>query len=608
VVAVVAGEFHQPAPSGKEALDSGQADAQGLFRFSLQRPFARRYYGVSLLAAAPGYGPSWYTVSPSEGVNEVECKLEPGQVVRGQLLDGRGIPAGGVMVHVVGLVKQGAGPSVMRFARPPEGLPPWPAPAKTDEQGQFLLRDVPAGEIDLQVQDERFAPQWLVLKTGPKEVAEPVKLTLEPRRTLEGTVAGADTGAALPHARLVVQSFGQGAPGRLVSKTEGQADAQGRFRLSPFPGQELVVSAYSPAGEPYVGLQQSVKWPADKARHEIQLSLPRGVLVRGQVVEAPSGRPVPGAVVEYEPRTDNNPAARPGTGTSTIDWWSQEVRSGSDGTFQVAVLPGPGTLLVKGPSPDYIHLEVSARQLQCGKPGGTPYFPDAVVPLDPKLSPPVQEVAVSLHRGSTVTGRVLSHDGRPASSAFMLAPTYLPLESALRGNLLPMRLPARDGCFELPGCDSEKGVPVLFFDPRNQEGAVAELSGKPPGGEPVVVRLAPCGSAVTRCVDPTGRLLSRPAVRLDALLRPGADLQDSINNQVEACLTVPVQRLAGSPGIASDAQTGTVVFSGLVPGATYLVQADEGNGLVRKATIRVQAGERLTLPDIVLAPPNAGRQ
>jgi hypothetical protein len=43
-----------------------------------------------------------------------------------------------------------------------------------------------------------------------------------------------------------------------------------------------------------------------------------------------------------------------------------------------------------------------------------------------------------------------------------------------------------------------------------------------------------------------------------------------------------------------------MTFSELIPGATYLVQAHEGRGFVRKATFAVQPGEKRTLPDIVL--------
>jgi RNA polymerase sigma factor (sigma-70 family) len=611
-VEVVAGEFRQagqpslPGP-GKKVLTSGQSDDQGKFRLTLNRPSIQRHFGVSLIAAAPGHAPGWLTLSPREDYNEVRCHLETGQAVRGRLVNTRGAPARRVQVHVVGMVKREAGSSVMRFGGPLDGLHSWPASATTDDDGQFILRDVDRQcEMDLQIRDRRFAPQWLILPADTKR-PELATFTLAPSRTLAGTVASADTGLPMPHARLLVMATGQGAS-RLPSNAQAEADEKGRFQVQPFPGKELTISAYPARGKPYLVLQKTVSWPAGKDLHEVHFTLPRGVLVRGKIVEKPAGRPVPGATVEYEPRTDDNPHARMETGAPVMAWWLQDARTDQDGTFQVPVLPGPGWLFVKGPSPDYIHTEVSARQMQAGKMGGTPYFPDALVPLDLKPGSPVQEVRAALRRGVTITGRVLGQNGRPVAAAFLLAPTYLPAETTLRSQLLPLRLPVRDGGFKLPGCDPKTSVPVLFFDAQHQEGAFVELSPKKAAGKPVRIQLAPCGSATVRCVDSAGRPLARPPAQLEILLRPGADLQDSIDRQVRACLTVPVQRLCGTPCTRVDAGTGNLTFSCLIPGATYLVRADEGNGMTRKAVIRARAGQRVALPDIVFRPSVGGRR
>jgi hypothetical protein len=144
---------------------------------------------------------------------------------------------------------------------------------------------------------------------------------------------------------------------------------------------------------------------------------------------------------------------------------------------------------------------------------------------------------------------------------------------------------------------------VLFFDTSLQQGAVLELSGKQAG--PTLVSLAPCGSATARFVNARGGPMLNPKVWLDVLLRPGADLQESIDRQVDACVTVPVQRLWGTSCVEVGPGDGILTFTQLIPGATYLVQTDEGNGTVRKAVIIVQPGERLVLPDIVLRPPGA---
>jgi hypothetical protein len=47
-------------------------------------------------------------------------------------------------------------------------------------------------------------------------------------------------------------------------------------------------------------------------------------------------------------------------------------------------------------------------------------------------------------------------------------------------------------------------------------------------------------------------------------------------------------------------RAGEVTFHGLIPGATYLIQADEGRGLVVKETFTVAADEDPKVPDIVV--------
>ena len=320
--------------------------------------------------------------------------------------------------------------------------------------------------------------------------------------------------------------------------------------------------------------------------------------LRGRVVEAGSGRPVPGARVEYRPRFADNRFLHWGESGAVTDWWSQVARSGPDGTFQYTVLPGRGWLVVKGPGAEYIHTEITARQLECGKRGGMPYFFDAIIPLDLQPAGGLEEVTATLRRGVTLTGRVLARDGRPAASALLLSPTYIPSGSTLQGDTLPMR----NGRYELPGCDPEKSVPVLFFDPQKLEGAFEELLGPRGTRESGTVHLEPCGTATVKFRGADGKPASPRNLLLDIVLRPGAAIQESIDQEREPYLTVPAQRLGGYQYISLDLGAGTATFSNLIPRATYLVQLDSGQGFVPRTSFAVQPGENRKLPDIILKP------
>jgi RNA polymerase sigma factor (sigma-70 family) len=603
-VAVIATELRQiGAPgsdiqTGHKVLRSGQTDARGQFFLALERPAPEQYTNIGLLAGAPGYAPSWLPVSHRDSYHqaqEVFCKLEPGQVVRGRLIDGQGLPARHVRIDVVGMVRRSGPNRALRFRGPQESLRSWSASATTDDTGQFFLRDIgPNCDVELHVHDPRFAPQWLRLKTGPEERTEVVTLSLQPRRLLEGRVLTADTGRPMPHSRLFVISSGPGA-GFRFSRAEGTADADGRFRLSPFPGQDLLVVAFPTNGEPYLNLGKTLKWSTATTRQVIDILLPRGVLVSGRIVSS-TDQAVEGAKVEYRSRTADNPFHRNEVNGSAVQMGWLDTQTRPDGTFQLAVLPGPGWLLIKGPGAEYIHVEVSAGQLAGEKTAGMPYFPDALLPLGLKPSRDVSNLVVRLRRGVTLTGHVLGPTGEPVATAFLLAPTYVPRGFELRGDALPVR----QGRFELPGCDPDKTVPIVFYDTRRFQGAFVELSPKRARAEPVQVRLAPCGSASVRLVDPAGHPISRPAVQLDLLLRPGPAIQESFDRRGPAGITVPAGRFFGPQHVRLDPRTGIMTFSCLIPRASYVVQADEGRGFSRKAAFTVQPGQKRTLPEIVL--------
>src|SRR5262249_33050050 len=148
------------------------------------------------------------------------------------------------------------------------------------------------------------------------------------------------------------------------------------------------------------------------------------VLIRGKVTEAESGKPVAGARVEYWPRRKDNPFYR----RDVLDLFAQinVGKTDADGSFQLALLPGPGHLLVRGPTPDYLHVATCFHEREAGNPAGQPYYPAALLALalEPGAAP--AEVTMTLHRGVTRKARVLSADGKPVAEGIAMCRSYLP--------------------------------------------------------------------------------------------------------------------------------------------------------------------------------------
>jgi RNA polymerase sigma factor (sigma-70 family) len=620
-----------------EALAQGKADAEGHFRLTIQQTSKDRFQAVFVFARAPGQALGWREIDADLDHAVAEVRLPRERILRGRLIDLQGQAAANVKVHVVRIV----GPLSERYRpllksdRPPGGLACLPEPVTTDAQGRFGLRGLDGTlSVTIELQDDRFARQELEIKPPDLDGRAEITFALAPARVLEGTVICADTGKPVPNARLGVRANRQFQEYDRICWAETQSDEQGRFRviphvgndfaggaarmpaplpgaarmpalLPPLPAASFTVTAYPPAGEPYLAVRKELNWPkADVIKHAIDLALPRGVVVRGTVTEAASGKPVAGGRVEFEPQRNNNPFYR----DDVIR--GQSSTSGPDGRFQLTVLPGPGHLLINGPTLDYLHVETTHRDLYGDSPNiNRRYYPDALVPLNLKPDAGTHAVAVTLRRGVTLSGRVVGPDGKPISQAEMICRSFIPYGYILTGE--PSR-EVKDGRFELLGCDPEKTAEVFFFDHKNRLGTVAQLSGKD-AGKSVTVTLQPVGSATARILNEDGKSIRDFQVFAVVVVTPGVPLGDFWPASQASKIKGPAADIAfgwsrdaaGSPNFSfSDAQ-GRITFPSLIPGATYWLMGNIGLTNLQKE-FQVEPGKTLDLGDITIKQPKNG--
>jgi RNA polymerase sigma factor (sigma-70 family) len=564
-----------------------RTDREGHYRLQVARPTWECYRFVQAVAVAPGQGMgvSLLRADPKD----VVIRLPREQVIRGKLITLEGQPAAGVKVYLGGFSEPGPGPGErlsVFFWEPPAGLPLWPGPLTTDAEGRFTLRGAAAGRIvTLQVRDEPFARQWLTVAADRKDPGAELTFPLAPGQVVEGQITGADTGRPVANARLHVQA---GEEYGTRYGMDGRADGQGRFRINPFAGDIIRILAYPPAGEPYVALSREQKKPKGTIKHEVNLALPRGVLVHGRVEEAGSGKPLGGAVVYYHPSQANNKFLHENM------LFDRPAVSGPDGSFTLAVLPGSGHLLIRGPTPDYLRQEVGTYQLSNGRPGGTRLYPTGLVPLDLDAKAETKEVKVTLRRGVTVRGNLVGPDGKPVARAVMLC-RLNPQYTAYRP---PGEVEVRDGRFELRGCDPEQTYPVYFLDGRNKWGARVEIAGKQAGAEPVTVRLVPCGSVELRFLNKEGKPVTGLHPFLEIVITPGVSRLNFKEGELfaDSHFLGNIDPLNYRPDPQTDAQ-GRATLPALIPGATYRLTMNEGPG-VKEFT--VESGKTLTLPDVTV--------
>jgi RNA polymerase sigma factor (sigma-70 family) len=595
-------------------LGSGKTNAQGAFRLAVPRTSRRRYASACALARAAGHGLARADFDPDAARPEVRLRLPREQAVHGRLIDLQGKGAAGVQVFATALQSPPAAKqsfyvmSYIIFSEPPQGLPPWPATTTTDARGRFTLRGLgPDWAGTVQARDGRFARQEFEFQPAGSKGAKPLTGALAPAQILEGTVTYGDTGKPVPHARLMVFSMPEPRPGGLhIQQMGGKADATGRFRLAPFLGAYHTVLALPPPGTPYLSHRKQVRWPkADVTKQEVQLSLIRGILVRGRITEKPSGKPVAGASVSFVQNRTNNRFYRDDTGTSW-DEVQQVGVSDKDGNFQLPVLPGPNHLLVCGPTPDYVKVETSLKKIE-GLPTNADhrYYLDAVVPLNLKPQPGPHQAAITLHRGVTLTGKVLDPDGKPVAKGLLLCRYYFPREYS-HNNMARYAKEFKDGRFELPGCDPDRATEVFFLDVAHQLGAVVQLSPKELRARPATVRLRRCGTAKVRLVDDKGQPLANVRCHVDLVITPGIPWADSFRQKGMLGETAFLSSLDRKrhEDLRSNAR-GLLTLPTLIPGATHWLYAmPRGRGMVYLKGFKAEAGKTIDFGDVPLKEPN----
>lgn len=256
------------------------------------------------IALAPGYGVGWTELDADADKPAAEIRLNPEQVIQGRLFDLQGRPVQGVTVSVSTIRRvlvRGAGITDMprrRFEGPfywwaqSNDLPAWPKPATSDADGRFTVHGVGRGLLaGLAIIDPRFALQNINVETDSLTDAKLVTMALRPPQIITGHVTYASTDKPVPHASLVVTTQSEAQP--LGGLTRFQTDADGRFRVNPSPGDKFTVRAHPPDGQIYLAAEKTFDWPKGAIEHRLDLSLPRGMLIRGKVAEEGSNHPIP---------------------------------------------------------------------------------------------------------------------------------------------------------------------------------------------------------------------------------------------------------------------------------------------------------------------------
>jgi hypothetical protein len=499
------------------------------------------------------------------------------------------------------------------FSKPPQA---WPPVVAADHEGHFEIRGIPADHgVNLMVDgNDRFARQTVTLNTGAPEQrpandatyrplvrnfkpGEEAVLPLAPAQIFEGVVRYADTNEPAPYARLTIYASQQENGGSMFG-VAGKADAQGHYRINSNSGVRFGITAYPHDGVPYLIREiRDIKHKEGSVLKQVDIALPRGVLVRGRVVESATKAPVAGAAIQYRPER----AARAKAPEDVVTGWQGIQLSRENGVFEIAVLPGPGTLLVNCLGGNFVAQEIGSQQLENGLPGGERTYAHGVHRVAPEANADPLDVTIELQRATTVSGRITTGSGEPVEKALIITRLIL-RTSELTWRGFPLE--ALGGRFELSGLAEGTEYPVHILDAKNRLGATLMFKADDPA--PTAV-LLPCGEAVATFVDAKGKPIAGHIPSLEIVVTPGSSKWD-LAAMRQGTLAADSAYMANVDrenyrGFPRTDDKGQVAFPALIPGANYRIYTfAKGRPVILKEFVG-ESGKTLDLGKITIEPP-----
>jgi protocatechuate 3,4-dioxygenase beta subunit len=223
---------------------------------------------------------AWHGVS-LDGGEELRCRLEPGLVVLGRVVDaaGRGVSNVSIRCRLAGHDTSWLGGLGEHVALPR---------VRTDDTGRFAF--IGLGSEPLQLTVEPTSP-WI--PPPPTQVvpgvAGPLEIRLERGHALGGHVRG-DDGRPVVGARVRVRWAADEPDGDGVREADGRTDEAGRFRLPRVGSGPLTVAVEGVWSEPWP-YRPFVAEGVEPDTLDLDLRLERGGDLTGVVVD-PEGNPV----------------------------------------------------------------------------------------------------------------------------------------------------------------------------------------------------------------------------------------------------------------------------------------------------------------------------
>jgi hypothetical protein len=536
----------------------GTSRGDGRFAVPVPRP-------AILIARADGFGIGFFTANPFDA-REVELRLVNDRPLHGRVVDTQGKPVAGVTVGVQELTtyETAALDSFVAASKrrtlfslpqsavragfyPGNGSVPW---ASTDAEGRFTLRGVGAdrivvlrfggggiAEFDFRVLnrdgvDHLNTYNALVIRPTLSAMvaqfadrilihAPDQDIVAEPEMPIRGTVTAGDTGKGRAGAVVRLTRVGDDL---LRNPPRATTDAAGRYAIHGAPkGKAYTLRVESDAD---AGYMSSVVHVADTPAYTpvaADVTVVKGVVVKGKVVDTSTGKGIPGQVM-LDVLT-NNPFLRlyPGfdDGVPQLPASTED-----DGSFRAVTIPGP-VILLAGPDAGRLADGWSARyryRQRISDPKYPQYFPGNLPESylsyrGRALFPNVWCKVLEIEAGKAVVEQDVVLEPATRLPVLLRDAAGQPLTGVLATGTPPRALyshfPVTCKTDTCQVYDLEPGKPrlLVLFDPARTLAAAVTLKGDEKA--PVTVTLGPTGTLKGRLVGADGEPLAGVTVNLN---------------------------------------------------------------------------------------------
>jgi RNA polymerase sigma factor (sigma-70 family) len=509
---------------------------------------AHDWKNVEVSAVAPGYGPA-RTRESTLDTGEVELRLIADDVpIRGRILDTQGRPMAGVGVHLGGAYEPPAGDvdALLRsgtiredqlsggvhttgwWIKEGDG---WTKKTiRTGPDGRFRIDGLGRDRLALlEIGGPGIVRVWAMTRPLPTSTAPRPRPTdpdryprvyplqgatfdyvAVPSKPIEGLVRSRTTGQPLAGVEVWGHVPGSGSDTQSTATT----GPDGRFRLDGLPkSPSYRIRATDERRQAYLSAGLSVSDTDGLKPISVTLDLPKGVVIRGRLIDKATGKSVAGHGVNYFKLPSNGNEGDAGLSPPF----------GSDG-FRMIVPPGPAlfTAQAEGTDLPYTRARVPEAVRRMGIGDEASDAPTRILisgshacrMVDVPADVETFTLDLELTCGAARTGRLVDPDGKPVVGAMVYG-----LSSGWGMKTV------HGASFEVVGLEPGRPRTVSFVHKdRRLAGSVAVE----PGDGPLEVRLAPCGSAIGRAVDEDGRPLAGALVELVLYDRRGEQIPKGI--------------------------------------------------------------------------------